>query len=151
MHTCGDTQALGVAYGIGLGTSESCTPRAWSTTVLWNTTTTSCMWLPSPWNATGPNWDVLGVKISSWNLKVKVKSLSYVRLFVTPWTVVTVTPGSSVHGVFQARVLEWIAIFLLQGIFLTQGSNPGLPHCSRRFTVWATREALGTWRLGIKK
>ena len=35
-------------------------------------------------------------------------------------------PGSSVHGIFQARVLEWVAIFLLQGIFLTQGSNPHL-------------------------
>ena len=34
-------------------------------------------------------------------------------------------PGSSVHGIFQARVLEW---FLLQRIFPTQGSNPGLLH-----------------------
>ena len=30
---------------------------------------------------------------------------------------------SSVHGIFQARILEWVAIFLLQGIFRTQGSN----------------------------
>ena len=37
-------------------------------------------------------------------------------------------PGSSVHGILQARVLEWAAIFLLQGIFPTQGSNPGLLH-----------------------
>ena len=37
-------------------------------------------------------------------------------------------PGSSLHGILQARVLEWVAIFLLQGIFLTQGSNPALPH-----------------------
>ena len=29
--------------------------------------------------------------------------------------------------------------FLLQGIFPTQGSNPGLPHC--RQNLWATREA----------
>ena len=35
-------------------------------------------------------------------------------------------PGSSLHGILQARVLEWVAIFLLQGIFPTQGSNPGL-------------------------
>ena len=28
--------------------------------------------------------------------------------------------GSSVHGIFQARILEWVAIFLLQGIFPTQ-------------------------------
>ena len=38
-------------------------------------------------------------------------------------------PGSSVHGVFQARGLEVGCHFLLQGIFLTQGLNPGIPHC----------------------
>ena len=32
-------------------------------------------------------------------------------------------PGSSVHGLLQARILEWVAIFLLQEIFLTQGLN----------------------------
>ena len=32
-------------------------------------------------------------------------------------------PGSSVHGILQARILEWIAIPFLQGIFLTQGWN----------------------------
>ena len=37
--------------------------------------------------------------------------------------------GSSVYVIFQARVLEWIAISLLQGILLTQESNPGFPHC----------------------
>ena len=35
----------------------------------------------------------------------------------------------TIHGIFQARILEWVAHSLLQGIFLTQGSNPGLPHC----------------------
>ena len=29
----------------------------------------------------------------------------------------------------QARTLEWGHHFLLQGIFLTQGSDPGLLHC----------------------
>ena len=38
-------------------------------------------------------------------------------------------PGSSVYGILQARILEWVAIFLLQRIFLTQESNPGLLHC----------------------
>ena len=33
----------------------------------------------------------------------------------------------SVHGILQARILEWVAIFFFpQGIFLTQGSNLGL-------------------------
>ena len=38
-------------------------------------------------------------------------------------------PGSSVHGISQARILEWVAIPFIQGIFLTQGSNLGLLHC----------------------
>ena len=38
-------------------------------------------------------------------------------------------PGSSVHGIFQARVLEWGAIAFSRGIFPTQGLNPGLLHC----------------------
>ena len=38
----------------------------------------------------------------------------------------------TVHGILQARILEWVAfLFLLQGILPTQGSNPGLPHCRR--------------------
>ena len=37
-------------------------------------------------------------------------------------------PGSSVHGVFQARNTEVGSHFLLQGIFLTQGLNPCLLH-----------------------
>ena len=39
---------------------------------------------------------------------VKVKSLSRVRLFVTPWTVAYQTSPSM--GFFQARVPEWVAI-----------------------------------------
>ena len=38
-------------------------------------------------------------------------------------------PGSSVHGILQARMLEWVAISFIRGIFLTQGSNPNLLHC----------------------
>ena len=56
---------------------------------------------------------------ASGKVKVKVKSLRRVRLFVTPWTIV--------HGILQARILEWVCHFLLQEIFPTQGSNPGLP------------------------
>ena len=38
-------------------------------------------------------------------------------------------PGSSVHGILQGGILEWVAMPSLQGIFPTQGSNPGLSHC----------------------
>ena len=48
--------------------------------------------------------------------------------------------GSSVHGIFQAVVLEWIAIFFSRG-----SSQPGdrtwvSRIVDRCFTVWATRE-----------
>ena len=36
---------------------------------------------------------------------------------------------SSVHGVLQARIVEWEAIPFSRGIFPTQGSNPGLLLC----------------------
>ena len=48
----------------------------------------------------------------------------------------------TVHGILQARILELGTLSLLQGIFSTQGWNPGLPHCRQFFTSWATREAL---------
>ena len=35
----------------------------------------------------------------------------------------------TVSGVLQARILEWVSLSLLQGIFPTQGQNPGLLHC----------------------
>ena len=35
-------------------------------------------------------------------------------------------PGSSVHGILQARILDWVAM-----PFPSQGSNPGLPYCRR--------------------
>ena len=49
------------------------------------------------------------------------QSLGHVQLFATPWTVCSL-PGSSVHGDSPGNAL-------LQGIFPTQGWNPGLPHC----------------------
>ena len=53
-------------------------------------------------------------------VKWKWKSLSRVELFATPWTIQWNSPGQNT-GVGSRS--------LLQGIFPTQGSNPGLPHC----------------------
>ena len=39
-------------------------------------------------------------------------------------------PGSSVHGIFQAKILEWVAIyFLLQGIKVQFHSHLTLTEC----------------------
>ena len=60
-----------------------------------------------PWDSPGKKTGV-GCHFLLQCMKVKVKLLSRVRLFATPWT--SGLPGSSVHGIFQARVLEWVAI-----------------------------------------
>ena len=59
-------------------------------------------------------------------------------------------PGSSVHRIFQARVLEWVAISFSRG-----SSRPGDQTwvsriVGRRFTVWATREALSARKKALK-
>ena len=40
-----------------------------------------------------------------------------------------ISPGSSIHGIFSGKNTGVGCHFLLQGIFLTQGSNLGLLHC----------------------
>ena len=72
-----------------------------------------------------------------------VMLLSRVRLFATPCqaSLYCSLPGSSAHGIFQARVLEWIAISFFRGSSQPRDQTwvsctPGI--C---FTIWATREA----------
>ena len=51
-------------------------------------------------------------------------------------------PGSSIHGIFQARVLEWVAISFSRGSSWPRDRIPVSRVISRCFTVWATREVL---------
>ena len=71
---------------------------------------------PRPWSG-GPPPSLCPARVK-W--KWKWKLLSCVQLFETPWTV---------HGILQARILEWEAYPLLQRIFPTQELNQGLLHC----------------------
>ena len=50
-------------------------------------------------------------------------------------------PGSSVHEIFQARVLEWVAISFSRGSSQPRDRTRVSRIAGRRFTVWATREA----------
>ena len=82
-----------------------------------------------PWSD-GTRWSVhmtipnfLTIPLPPWRYIWKWKSLSHIQLFEThglnsPWN----SPGQN------TRVGS---LSLLQGIFPTQGSNPGLPHCGR--------------------
>ena len=49
-------------------------------------------------------------------------------------------PGSSVHGIFQATVLEWIAISFSRGSSRPRDRTQVSLIVDRRLTVWATRE-----------
>ena len=64
---------------------------------------------------------------------------SCVRLSVTPWT--CSPPGSSVRGILQSRILEWVDIHCFRGSS-DPGITPGSLPCGRFFTVWASRKAL---------
>ena len=49
-------------------------------------------------------------------------------------------PGSSIHGIFQARVLEWVAISFSRGSSRPRNWTQVSLIVGRCFTVWATRE-----------
>ena len=72
-------------------------------------------------------------------------------------------PGSSIHGILQARILEWVAISFSRGMFPTQGSNPGLLHCRQisyrlnykgspyiEYIMWNARLDKGEWKSWLK-
>ena len=50
-------------------------------------------------------------------------------------------PGSSLHGIFQTRILEWVAIHFSTGIFPAQDRNQVSCIAGEKkfFTSWATR------------
>ena len=50
-------------------------------------------------------------------------------------------PGSSVHGILQARILEWVAISFSQGSPQLRDQTWVSYIAGRFFTVWATRKA----------
>ena len=54
-------------------------------------------------------------------------------------------PGSSVHRILQARILEWVAITFSRGSSQSRDETQVSCIAGRIFTVWATREAQEYW------
>ena len=50
-------------------------------------------------------------------------------------------PGSSVHGILKARILEWVAIPFSRGSSWPRDQTQVSCIAGRCFTIWATREA----------
>ena len=49
-------------------------------------------------------------------------------------------PGSSIHGIFQARILEWVAISFFRGSSRPRDWTRVACIVGRRFTIWTARE-----------
>ena len=60
-------------------------------------------------------------------------------------------PGSSVHGIFHARILEWVAIYFSRGSSWPRDQTQVSCTTGRFFTKWAMREALWMWELDHKE
>ena len=78
-------------------------------------------------------WDLKGPSTYMWPMICQcVESALCVLCLVTSgvWLFATL-PGSSVHRDSPGKNAGVCCHTLLQGIFPTQGSNPGLPHCRR--------------------
>ena len=90
--------------------------------------------LPHPWDSPGKNTGV-GCHFLLQRMKVKSKSEVAQSCLTLSSLMDCSLPGSSIHGIFQAGVLEW-------GATAFSESNLGLPHCRQILIVWAT---LITW------
>ena len=70
------------------------------------------------------------------------------QLCPTLWSMDWSPPGSSVHSIFQSRILEWVAISFSRGFFPTQGLKPHLLrllHCRHILYHSITWKALEHW------
>ena len=59
------------------------------------------------------HWDACLVEKHDWYVLIVVQSLGHVKLFCS--TVDYSQPGSSVRGISQARILEWVSISFSRG------------------------------------
>ena len=60
-------------------------------------------------------------------------------------------PGSSIHGIFQTRILEWVAISFSRGSSWPRDWTQVSRIAGRLFTTWATREIPPKLTLGSSK
>ena len=73
---------------------------------------------------------------------VCAQSLIYVWL----WDPIDCSPpGSSVHGILKARILEWVAMPSSKGSSQPRGRTQVSCVAGGFFTIWATREAHEYW------
>ena len=79
---------------------------------------------------------------SYWNILLPLKENEVAQLCLTLCDSLDCSlPNSSIHGILQARILEWVAISFSRGSSRSRDQNQAPHNGGRRFNLWATREA----------
>ena len=77
---------------------------------------------------------------SQWGMHLTWLCVSVWVLFYSLWPPLTSPPGSSVHGILQARTLEWVAIPLSRGSSQLRDRTLVSYIAGRSFTTWVTSQ-----------
>ena len=83
-------------------------------------------------------WEASINKSSAMIAPRDIQTLVLIRVFEVDCS----PPGSSVHGILQPRILEWVAISFSRGSSQPRDRTQVSHIKGRRFNLWATREAL---------
>ena len=102
------------------------------------------LWLSGSWRSFLYSSSVYSCHLFLLLLLVSEWSHCCVWLFATP--VDCSPPGSSVHGILQARILEWVAISFSRGSSQPKDRTQVSRIAGRRFNLRATREAAASAR-----
>ena len=106
--------------------------------------------LPHPWDFPGKNTGVC-CHFPLQCMKVKSESEVAQSCLTLSYPMDCSPPGTSVHGILQARIVEWVAIPFSSGIFLTPGSNLGLPHCRQILYHLSHQRSPGDWATNMQR
>ena len=104
------------------------------------------LWRPTRPSRTNTPKDVLLI-IGDWNVKVGSQEIPESEVIQSCPTLCNLMdcslPGSSVHGIFQARTLEWVAISFSRRSSQPRDWTQVSRIVGRHFAVWATWEIRG--------
>ena len=85
-------------------------------------------------------WALPSITCMLWKVKVKGLVAPLCPTLCDPMD--CSLPGSAVHGILQARILEWVAIPFSRGSSRPRDWTQVLLIAGRFFTIWATREVV---------
>ena len=85
-----------------------------------------------------PNLSAKSACFWLWNWKVKV--IRWCPTLCNPMD--CSLPGSSIHGILQSRIFEWVAIPFCRGSSQPKDQTQVSCIAGKSFTVWVVREAL---------